>query len=61
MTTKRKRVITINPSTYQPSKEELEEEVKLDVPGRTMNEKMKNAARALFDENVEIRYEKTDK
>lgn len=61
MTAKKKRVITIKPSTYQPSKEELEEEVKLDVPGRTMNEKMKNAARALFDEDLEIRYEKTDK
>ena len=61
MTAKKKRVITFKPSTYQPSKAELEEEIKFDVPDRTMNDKMKNVARALFDEDLEIRYEKTDK
>ena len=40
--------IELRPSTYQPSKAELEEEFHIDVPGDTVEEKMENFAKALL-------------
>lgn len=51
---KRKVVYLKNPD-YQPSKAELEEEIKIDVSGDTIEEKMSNLAKAVT-QDVEIRY-----
>ena len=53
-----KPIITLKPSTYQPSKVELEDEIKLDVPGRDVHERAKNLARSVL-QPVTIRYEKS--
>jgi hypothetical protein len=34
-------------SSYQPTKAELEEEVRLDIPGDTVEDRMKNLAKAM--------------
>lgn len=34
-------------SSYQPSKAELEEEVSLDIPGETVEDRMRNLAKAV--------------
>ncbi len=44
---KPKTVETVR-SDYQPAKAELEEEFNMDVPGKTVNERMRNLARALL-------------
>lgn len=56
MKDKSKKTIRIKPSTYQPSKAELEEKIKLTMKGRTIDEKMKNAAKAIFC-GAEVRHE----
>lgn len=53
---KTKDAIVIKPSTYQPSKAELNEPVKLNVKGRTVQKKMDNLAAAIFC-GAEIRHE----
>ena len=53
-----KRIITLKPSTYQPSKAEVQDEIKLDVPGTDVHERAKNLARAVL-QPVEIRNEKS--
>lgn len=52
----KKKNIKIKPSTYQPSKAELKEPVKLNVKGRTVQKKMDNLAAAIFCD-AEIRHE----
>lgn len=56
MTKQKQDAIVIKPSTYQPSKAELEEKIKLEMKGRTIDEKMKNAAKAIFC-GAEVRHE----
>ena len=50
-----KRRITLPHPSYQPSKAALEEDVRIDVPGDTLEEKMENLARAVL-QPVEIVY-----
>ena len=45
---KSKRTITLTDRSYQPGKAELREKIKVDVPGRTADEKMENFARAIL-------------
>ena len=45
--TRRKKTINLKDPEYQPSKAELEQTVKLDVPGRTTEEKMDKLAKAV--------------
>ena len=54
MAKSKRKVILKNPE-YQPSKAELEEEIKIDVPGDTIDEKMSNLAKAVM-RDVDIRY-----
>ena len=42
----RKRTITLKPSTYQRSKAQLQEEIKLKIPGKDVNERARSLARA---------------
>lgn len=56
MTKQKQDAIVIKPSTYQPSKAELEEKIKLEMKGRTIDEKMKNAAKSIFC-GAEVRHE----
>ena len=51
---KRKTINLKNPE-YQPNKAELEEEIKIDVPGDTPEEKMKNLTKAVL-QPTDIRY-----
>ena len=53
----KKRAIVLPPTDYQPSKAEINEEIKLDVPGRDVHEKARNLGRALL-QPVKIRYQK---
>ncbi len=47
--TKKPKTVEIVRSDYQPTKSELEEELEpLDVPGKTVNERMKTLARELL-------------
>ena len=49
MTSKPKpRTITLKPSGYQPSKTELEERVKLEIPGKDAHERALHLARAVL-------------
>ncbi|MDE0245182.1 MAG: hypothetical protein OXM59_07560 [Gammaproteobacteria bacterium] len=52
-----KRRIRLPHPTYQPSKAELEEDIRLDVPGDTPEEKAVNLARAVM-QPAEILYDK---
>jgi hypothetical protein len=43
------KTVEVAPSDYQPTNGELEQELEpLDIPGRTVDQRMKNLARALF-------------
>lgn len=48
MKEKAKKLVRVIPSSYQPTKAELEEPIKLIVKGRTIDEKMNNLAKAMF-------------
>ena len=41
------RTVELVHSSYQPSKAELEEEVSLDIPGETVEDRMRNLAKAV--------------
>ena len=56
MKTCRKVKVKLKPGSYQPSKAELEEPVRLDVPGDTWQERMDNLADAIL-KPAEIEYE----
>ncbi len=43
----KRKTLYLKPPDYQPSKAELEEPVKLDVPGKTTREKMDKLADAV--------------
>ena len=45
---KPKRTVKLPDRSYQPKKAELEEKIKLDVPGDTVEEKMNNFADAIL-------------
>ena len=51
----KRKVIHLKHPEYQPSKAELEEEIKIDVPGDMIDEKMSNLAKAVT-RDVDIRY-----
>ena len=53
----KQRILTLKSSRYQPTKAELEEEIKLNVPGNDVHERADNLARAVL-RPAEIRYEK---
>lgn len=53
----KKRTITLPDRDYQPTQAELNEKIKLDLPGGTAMEKMENLARAVT-RPVSIRYRK---
>ena len=55
MTKRKRKIITLKNPEYQPNKAELEEAVKIDVPGDTPEEKMKNLTKAVL-QPAEIRY-----
>ena len=43
------KTVEVAPPDYQPTKGELEQELEpLDIPGRTVDQRMRNLARALF-------------
>ena len=52
----KRKTLTLKNPEYQPSKAELEEEIKLDVPGDTVEEKMSSLAKAVT-QDVDIRYQ----
>jgi len=45
---KPKRTITLPHSSYQPNKAEMQKRIRLDVPGKTLDEKASNFAQALM-------------
>ncbi len=45
---KKKRTITLTNRSYQPKKAELEEKIKVNVPGDTVEEQMNNFADAIL-------------
>ena len=47
----KRRIVELVKSDYQPSKAELEEEFQLDVPGDTVDQRMRNLARALLQQS----------
>ena len=51
----KRKVIHLKHPEYQPSRVELEEEIKVDVPGDSIEEKMSNLAKVVT-QDVEIRY-----
>lgn len=53
-TPKKPKTVELVKSDYQPTKAELEEEFELDVPGKTVNERMKNLTLGLM-QPVKIR------
>ena len=52
-----RKPLTLKHSAYQPSKAELEEEIRLDVPGRDAHERARNLARTVL-QTVKIRFDK---
>lgn len=48
MDTPKKKPIHIKPNRYQPRKSEIEEEFRVEVPGKTVEEKMERIAKAIF-------------
>lgn len=52
---KPKRTVTLTDPGYQPKKSELQERIKVDFPGKTVEEKMENLADALM-QPVDIHY-----
>ncbi|MCY4228721.1 MAG: hypothetical protein OXF20_13735 [Gammaproteobacteria bacterium] len=53
---KPKRTVTLPHSSYQPKKAELQERIKIDVPGKSVEEKMTALADALM-QPVNIQYQ----
>ena len=51
----KRKTLYLKPLDYQPSKAELEEEIRIDVPGDTPDEKMDNLAKAVL-QPADIRY-----
>jgi len=51
----KRKVIHLKNPDYQPSKAELDEEIKIDVPGDTIDKKMSNLAKAVT-RDVTVRY-----
>lgn len=51
----KRKIITLKNPEYQPSKAELEEEIKIDVPGNTAEEKMSKLVKVVT-QDVDIRY-----
>jgi len=45
---KPKRTITLPHPSYQPNKAEMQKRIRLDVPGKTLDEKASNFAQALM-------------
>ena len=45
----KRKTLTLKNPEYQPSKAELEEEIKIDIPGDTPEKKMKNLSDIIFD------------
>ena len=58
MSVRKRRTLTHKPSRYQPSKAGLEEEIKLDIPGKDVHERARNLARAAL-QPVKVRFEKS--
>jgi len=54
---KPKRKVTLPHPSYQPTKAEMQKRIKLDVPGRTLDEKASNFAQALM-RPAKIQYQK---
>ncbi len=52
---KPKRKVTLTHPSYQPKKAELQERIKIEVPGKTVEKKMKALADALM-QPVDIQY-----
>ena len=52
----KKPVVKLKRSSYQPSKAELEEEIKLDIPGETLEERVNHIAKAVL-QPVKVEYE----
>ena len=50
-----KRTVTLTGRSYQLKKSELQERVKIDAPGKTVEEKMENLATAIL-QPVNIKY-----
>ncbi len=53
---KPKRTVTLPGPGYQPNKAEMQKRIRLDVPGRTLDEKANNFAQALM-RPAKIRYQ----
>ena len=51
----KRKIINLKNPEYHPSKAELEEEIKIDVPGDTPEEKIKNLTKAVL-QPTDIRY-----
>ena len=52
---KRHKPLKLKSRSYQPSKAEVKEDIKLNVPGKDVHERAKNLARAAL-QPVEIEY-----
>ncbi len=52
---KPKRTVTLTDRSYQTTKSELREKIKVDVPGKTVEEKMENLATTII-QPVNIKY-----
>jgi len=53
---KKMRTIVLKHSRYQPSKKELEETIRLKIPGKDVHEKARNLAREVL-QTVKVRQE----
>ena len=51
------RTLVLKNSRYQPSKAELEKEIRLKIPGKDVHERARNLARAAL-QTVKVRYQK---
>ncbi len=54
-TNQARETVHISKPSYQPNKKELDEIIKLDVPGETVQEKMDNLAKAIV-QPVDVTY-----
>ena len=52
----KKPVVKLKRSSYQPTKAELEEKIKLDIPGETPEQRAENLAKAIL-RPVAVEYE----
>ncbi len=50
------RTATLPSRDYQPNKAELQERIKIDVPGKTVEKKMENFAKAIL-QPVKLKYQ----